>query len=181
MSKISQEVNQNKLQLLVNYNPNTGIFTWKYRNLDTFKSIFRAKTWNTRYAYKETGCITKDGYLTIRIDDKAHYAHRLAWIYIYGKSPKKHIDHINGIRTDNRIENLREADSSENLQNQRKGHPDSKYSKLLGVSFHKRDKKYVSQIKTNGSHKNLGYFNTEEEAYNAYLKAKHQLHPFGMI
>ena len=82
----------------LNYEPETGIFTWK-----------KAKRGHTKAGAK-AGTIRPNGYINITINRKPYYAHRLAWFYTTGQWPTHHIDHINGVRDDNRIENLREAD-----------------------------------------------------------------------
>jgi hypothetical protein len=90
---------------------------------------------------------------------------------------KKQLDHINGIKRDNRIENLREATDSENQQNQKKP-PAHNTSGFLGVTKYKRNGKWVAGIKLNGKRINLGYFDTPEAAHAAYLQKKKELHPF---
>jgi len=95
--------------------------------------------------------------------------------------PENEIDHINGIRNDNRICNLREATKSENAQNQRKAPSHNKSTGLIGASFDKRYKKFESKIHINGKSKFLGYFKTAIEAHNAYLTEKRLIHPFGTI
>jgi hypothetical protein len=87
------------------------------------------------------------------------------------------LDHINGIRDDNRISNLREATNAENSQNRQ---PTGSIG-LLGVSFEKKRNRYKSQIKVNGRVKTLGYFKTPIEAYQTYLAAKRELHKFNPI
>ena len=90
--------------------------------------------------------------------------------------PKHQIDHINGITTDDRIENLREATVNENSQNQRK-HKDGKVP-FIGVSYDYKRKQYRASITHHYTNYNLGRFNTPEEAYTAYCAAKRQLHKF---
>lgn len=63
------------------------------------------------------GSFDKDGYLIIKVKGKRFKAHRIVWLLNYGEMPKKEIDHINRIRTDNRIENLREATREEQIRN----------------------------------------------------------------
>lgn len=120
---------------------------------------------------KEAGCLCPDGYVTIKINEnnKHNYfkAHRLAWLLEYKKWPQKKIDHINGIRNDNRIANLREVTPRENNQNTKK-HRDGK---LVGACFNKENKKWRSVIQINKKNIHLGYFETELDAHREYNKA----------
>lgn len=157
-----KELTQEYLKSILDYNPDTGIFVWKYRS-------DYPKWWNTRFSHKLAGHRTEGAYHLILIMNYPYLAHRLAWIYIHGVLPKN-IDHIDGNGCNNKMENLREATASQNSMN-RKGKKNSIYSKYKGVSFCKTRKKWVSQIKTNGKFISLGRFHTEEEAYKAYCLA----------
>jgi len=97
-------------------------------------------------------------------------------MFIYGEPPKYQIDHRNGIRSDNRIENLREATSAENSQNRTIRSDNA--SGYIGVFRKKRYKKWGAQIKINKKTKFLGYFDTPEQAHKTYLAAKSELHRF---
>ena len=125
------------------------------------------------------GTVNNKGYRSIRIDGKDYLAHRLIWLMVHGKSPADMLDHINGIKLDNRVSNLREATSQQNQQNQTKPQVNSKTG-FLGVSLHKRGRFYA-RISINGKQKNLGLFNTPEQAHDAYLTAKRQHHEFCTI
>lgn len=103
------------------------------------------------------------GYFRIRVDQKLYYAHRLAWLYVYGKWPKEEIDHINSNRLDNRLINLREATRTENLRHK----PTPKgISELKGVT--KARQKWRAQCKVNGITHYLGVHATKEEAHEVY-------------
>lgn len=154
---------QEYIKSVLNYDPLSGDFFW------------------TKNAYinvigKKAGCINKDGYWQIRLNNKTYLSHRLAYLYVNGSMPKDMIDHINGIRSDNRICNLRDADSTVNNQNMRAKHKDSQ-SKYLGVFKNKTCKTSVAFIGVNGKQLYLGSFPTEELAHEAYLTAKRKLHP----
>ena len=113
------------------------------------------------------------GYWTIGFDKKQYQAHRLAWFYVTGKWPTNDIDHINGIRTDNRFENLREATRSQNCRNRVK-HKGK--SLPLGVYRNNRGRRtYYVQILANGRNKRLGPFKSVVEAEAAYLQASFDL------
>ena len=109
---------------------------------------------------KPAGCIEKNGYRRIQIEGKIYRAHRLVWKYHYGKDPKEFIDHIDGNKTNNNIENLREATNQQNLFNT----GPSKNNKLGIKGVSKNGNKYIARIEINGKSKYLGMFNTIEEA-----------------
>jgi hypothetical protein len=113
------------------------------------------------------------GYIRININGAKYRAHRLAWLYMFGKWPVGQIDHINGNRSDNRIANLREVTRAENIQNQLCPRKDNR-SGYLGVS--KMGKKFKASIGINGTKKYLGSYRTPEEASEVYQLAKEMLH-----
>lgn len=124
------------------------------------------------------GCVRPDnGYITIGIDGRHYFAHRLAWFYEHGRWPEHHIDHINGVKADNRIANLRDVAAGVNLQNRRTPSSANKSSRLLGVSFCRRTGRWRSCIRVDGRQKSLGYFDTEDAAHARYVEVKRQLHP----
>ncbi len=153
------------LKTVLRYNKDTGIFYWLI---------------NTNHIREGdiAGYLTNDtGYIIIGFEKKHYSAHRLAWLYCYGYTPKG-IDHINGIRHDNRICNLREASASENNQNISKFKKSNK-CKFLGVR--KVNNRYRSVLTLNSKKIHIGYFNTPEEAHEAYLEKKRELHKFCTI
>ena len=156
-----------ELRELVDYNANTGLFTW---------AVNRS---NKTRAGSQAGSTRKDGYSVIEIYGRKYKSHRLAWLYCYGCFPKNCIDHINGNKSDNRISNLRDVTHSENLRNQKKPRSDNK-SGFLGVCIHKRingEIKFGAQIRTDGKPTFLGLFDTPNEAHMAYMQAKRIAHP----
>lgn len=116
---------------------------------------------------------TAQGYIQIRIGAKYYLAHRVAWYLHYGYWPKE-VDHINGIKTDNRITNLREVMRSDNGCNKPK--QSNNTSGYKGVSFHKETGKYQAKITRHGKTTNLGLHETAESAGLAYQLAARQLH-----
>lgn len=99
-------------------------------------------------------------------EGKVVYKHRLVWFLAHGEWPKGQINHINGDRQDNNLDNLEVVTNREN--NQRKTrHLDGR---LPGAHFHKRDKAWMSSGKIEGKTKYFGYYKTEQEAHEAYLK-----------
>ena len=134
------------------YEPSTGVFTWK------------AKSGDKVVVGSEAGYLTNRGYRTICIDKTTHYAHRLAYFYMTGEVPNV-IDHRNRDKTDNRWENLMNTDKYGNEGNRiGKGvrqHPSGRWS---------------ARIKRDAKDFNLGRFDTQEEARQAYLAAKVKYH-----
>jgi len=145
---------QEQLKKVISYDKATGI-------------LFRIKT------SKPTGTIDRYGYLTVGVGQKVYKAHRLAWLYVYGEFPNGQIDHVNQIKTDNRIENLRVTDASENCQNIKQPRIDNKLA-TKGVII--KQKKYYAQIQVGGKKISLGYYSTLEAASAAYQNAKARLH-----
>jgi len=101
------------------------------------------------------------------------------WFWFHKTWPPECIDHINGIRHDNRIENLREANHIENGQNKKKHKNNS--SSYTGVSYNKRLKKWDANICFEWKQKYLGSYELKEDAVEAYNKAKIELHEFQPI
>lgn len=152
---------QTDLIELIEYDKNTGIFCWKKKRRGIKIGV-------------PLGCDNGFGYLRITVLGQSHYAHRLAWLYVYGEWPKYEIDHINGIKNDNRIENLRDITPISNAQNKIFPKTNSK-SQILGVSFHKKAKKWQAHICIYKQRKYLGLFKDIEEAHKAYLNEKSRI------
>ena len=115
-----------------------------------------------------------NGYRQGKLKGKNCYEHRLIWLYYHGIWPKDQIDHINGIKNDNRIENLRECTVQQNQFNIKSVSGSS--SKYKGVSWNKQRKKWVAGHKYKGKRYDLGRYETEEEAAEAYREATENLH-----
>lgn len=102
---LTQEI----VQELLTYDPETGKLFWNERKKEWFKSEGDWKSWNDRYAGEEAfTCLKDNGYKNGKLLGRSCVAHRIAWLYTYGKLPKE-IEHINGDRSDNRLENLRKT------------------------------------------------------------------------
>ncbi len=152
-----------KVRELLDYDPETGAIHWRVSVNNRVKVGVLA------------GWKRPDGYLQIRIDGKLYKAHRLALLIINGTWPTDQVDHINGVRDDNRITNLREASRSLNQQNQMRPRSDNT-SGYLGVSWNSACKSFMARIMIQGKLLYLGSFTDPAEAHQAYLTAKRQLH-----
>jgi hypothetical protein len=153
---------QERIKELLDYDPDTGIFKWKISKARSIK------------VNNIAGGAEQGKYHRIRIDGKNYVAHRLAWLYVYGKWPDEYIDHINCIKNDNRIKNLREATNSQNQTNVLlRSNNTSGYK---GVIWNKQNKKWQAYISVNYSKTHLGYFDNIEDAASAYKKAANVLH-----
>lgn len=156
-----------RLRELLHYDPDTGSFTWL---------VTRGKARpGMRASY-----VSANGYMYIGIERRRWLAHRLAWLYMTGEHPPRMIDHKDNEPTNLRWSNLRLATNAENGQNQQRP-PRHNTSGFLGVSLYKPNGKYAAYIKINGKSRYLGYFESPEQAHDAYVKAKREMHPFGML
>lgn len=143
-------MNREYLHSLLDYDIETGIFTRK---------LCRARK---QKVGDIVGTKHYSGYIHIKIDGKTYMAHRLVWIYFFGIEPKHEIDHINGIRDDNRLLNLRECNDYEQAYN--KGIYKNNTSGIKGVTYEKSSGKWVVQIRINGKNKKIGRYDCLELA-----------------
>lgn len=153
-------VDINLLKTLLDYDPDTGEIRWKISRSNIVKVGDVAG-----------GISPSTGYVRLAVDKKQLAGHRVAWALHYGEWPKGVIDHINHVRTDNRIANLRDVSKQVNCIN-RKTAQSNKNGLPLGVFLDKRRNTFYSQIYVNGKSEYLGTFRTPEEASNAYLLAR---------
>jgi hypothetical protein len=93
-----------------------------------------------------------------------------------GAWPINEIDHLNGVRDDNRFDNLRDVTRSVNMQNMRKAPAQNKSSRLIGASWSKRYRRWYSCIIVSGRKCRLGFYASEQDAHAGYLAAKRALH-----
>lgn len=120
-------------------------------------------------AGQRAGAVRPDGYRSICHNGKTYQEHHLVWCIVYGSMPSMLIDHVNGVRDDNRIENIRLADRMQNAANADKWNTNT--SGYKGVSFNKRSQKWVAYISVNKRVKHLGSFDTVEAAKTAHQSA----------
>ena len=148
------------LKEILRYDPDTGKLFW-------LSKPGASAAWIAKYRGKEA--FTADhgnGYRRGGISGKNYMAHRVIWALVHGHWPNGVIDHINGDRSDNRIANLRDVDVARNCQNRTQAWG---ASSSVGVVFLKKTGKWVAQIQ-------IGTFDTEEEAAEAYRSAKLKIH-----
>lgn len=141
---------------LLHYDPETGILRWRIR-----RGPKRAGSIATRS--------TSAGYIRVGLDCRTYYAHRVMWLMQTGEWPDKEIDHINGVRTDNRWANLRHATHAQNGRNRRRQRDNT--SGFTGVYLHKPTKRWRARINVAGKRISLGYHDTPELAHAAYAGA----------
>lgn len=147
------------LSINVFYDERTGLFSWKQKRQGVIAGKF--------------GNLEKTGYVRVKLLNKKYLAHRLAWFIVHKQWPESQIDHINGNRSDNRIDNLRVVDQSGNSQNRRVKQKNNQ-SGYFGV--HASGKKWRAQIRINKRLLHLGLFETPELASMAYIEAKRSIH-----
>lgn len=156
---------QEYLKSILDYDKETGIFRWK-------KKVCCKVVVGKIAGYKE-----KRGYTVMKVDKKQYRAHRLAYLYVYGKLPNNHIDHINQDKTDDRICNLRDVSQKENNRNV--GIQKNNASGVTGVWWNKRKNRWIAEIKVNYKKIHLGSFKDIQKAKKARKEAdvKYGFHP----
>lgn len=120
------------------------------------------------------GCLGRSGYLYARILGKCFLVHRLAWMLHHGEWPEYEIDHKNGIKTDNRIANIRPCDRSQNMWNSKTRADNTTGYK--GITFSSLHGKYRARIQLNGKRLHIGLFKTPEEAARKIAEHREAVH-----
>jgi hypothetical protein len=160
---------------LVNYDPESGALYWERRPRNMFSSDRAHNAWNARYAGQRAGCTHGDDYTRIAFAGRLHMAHRVAWAAHHGEWPQGEIDHINGIKSDNRLSNLRVVSKTLNQRNTRSRRNNS--SGAQGVRC--RNGRWTAQIANNGKQLHLGSFDDAQAEIAARKAAEARLgyHP----
>ncbi|MDE1484279.1 HNH endonuclease [Xenorhabdus bovienii] len=149
-------------------NVELGELYWKPRDRSQFNNDFVYKMWNLQYADKKAGGKDGKGYLITSIKGVTIRVHRAVWIFAHGSIPSSlYIDHINHIRDDNRIENLRLVTHLQNQKNQSMHSTNT--SGVNGVSFDRKRRKWVASLRHLDNTINLGEFESIDEAIEARL------------
>lgn len=147
-------ITHDELLQTLNYSPSTGEFIW-------------LKTSGNGYKGNVAGSKDSNDYVYIGINGVKYLASRLAWFYVYGKWPEKTIDHRDRNPSNNKWDNLRLAEYSQNNMNR------VYESRKLPKWVYKHGKKYKAQVKIDGKAINLGSYETPEQAHEvAFKKAK---------
>lgn len=155
-----------RLRELLHYDPETGVFT-------------RAVRAGHAAAGSLAGCLDCHGYIRIKVAGDYFRAHRLAWLYVHGAWPAGFIDHVNGVRNDNRMLNIRCGTNAQNLQNLKSSRRGKNGGYPLGV--YKQKNRFKAVIQRNGKSLFVGSFLTPEAAHAAYVAEKRRLHEFGTL
>ena len=164
-----------KLRERLAYDPCSGVLTWRHVDPEHhYRGTTLARRHNSRFAGTEVGTLSSsDGYLYCRFDKRDVAIHRLIWAVYHGEWPTCEIDHINGVRTDNRIQNLRQVSSSENSKNMKR-RADNK-SGVMGVFWYARKSKWIAYINSEGKRTHIGSFGTKSDAVAARKRAERDL------
>lgn len=144
------ELTQERARELFNYDPDTGVVT---RKITTSHNAIKGST---------VGYVTTSGYLSLSVQNKHYYVHRIIWLLVYGNFPSDQTDHKNQIRTDNRLSNLRSVTRKTNSKNKRL--PSNNTSGSMGVYWSKHSGKWLSAIQINGKAIHLGSFEHFKDA-----------------
>ena len=175
------DITPDLLRQLLRFDPNTGKIFWLPRPIEMFPSERTWKMWNTRFANKAALTrVSMHGYSVGTLLGMPFSAHRVIFAMCHGEWADADVDHINGVRTDNRIANLRAATRSENLRNSKIRNTNK--SGIKGVQWCKRERKWLAHIRVNNKQICLGRFDDKTAAANSYATASALYHrEFGRI
>lgn len=167
------EITPDYIREILDYNPDTGIFTWKTRRIRPGRS--NDANWNSRFAGQPVALRQhRHGHYQIVIHCRNYMYHRVAWMHYYGVDPGSHLDHVNGDPTDNRIANLRLATPSQNMMNQKRRTDNT--SGVKGVSWSKKERKWYAYITVGKKMKGIGRFHNFDQAVDARRAAQAEMH-----
>ena len=163
-----------ELQDLLNYDPVLGVLTWRDRRSSDFPDDRSYKSWSTRFSGARAGTVKKDGYRAICLKAKNKIItireHTVAFAIHHDRWPEGQIDHINGVRHDNRIDNIRDVSAQTNGKNRKIGRNNK--TKVMGVSWNKDKEQWRSCIRHDGNLIYLGDFDQFTDAVSARLRAE---------
>lgn len=160
--QVDQMITAEEVRRVLDYDAGTGRLTW------------RVTLSNRAVAGRTPTALDSHGYMVVRIHGKLYRQHRIAWLHATGRWAPNDIDHINGVRTDNSLANLREATRSQNLRNARVSGANK--SGVKGVCWCNTNKRWLATIRVDGKARYLGIFRDKEAAAAAYQAAALQHH-----
>lgn len=164
--------NVKSLHQMLRYDPDTGCLFWLARPSHLFVVPELADAWNRRFAGTRAGSVKGNGYIQVCLSGTIVLAHRVAWALYYGDWPTGKLDHLNGDRTDNRIENLRIATDLENQRNLKRRSDNT--SGHCGVFWNKNTLKWTAAVSVKGRQVYLGSFQELDDAVSARLRASRE-------
>lgn len=150
-------ITQSELKEVLHYNPETGIFTW-------------LKSRGTKKKGSTAGSVDHNGYVVLGVNGRQYKAHQLAILHCLGEMPDYDTDHVNGIKTDNRIKNLRSVSHKENTRNAKTRHDNG--SGFPGVMWRGDARKWRVRIKGGSKRVNIGHYDKLSDAVKARLDAE---------
>lgn len=158
-----------QVRKLLRYEPNTGKLFWRVRTPDMFSNSYRAadgncRNWNSKHAGKEAFTSVSNGYLVGSVFGIKMKSHRVIWAYTYGAWPKNQIDHIDGNKSNNRIENLRDVSNLINHRNMKRS--------SLNTSGHTGVHRHQGKWRVKLGNKHIGVYKNLDQAVKARLKAE---------
>lgn len=175
--KIISEITREMLVSNLDYWPQTGDFFWRERTLESFSKNERPEVdwrwWQRKVAGRKAGHFRDDGYRVLYLSGRKYFAHRAAYMMIYGCAPEQ-IDHVNGNPSDNRLENLRGCRMRSNQFNVKI--PSTNTSGFKGVNWCKKRGMWEAKIKVDKKTYWLGYFDSPIGAAIAYDEAATEKH-----
>lgn len=143
---------------LLDYNPETGVLTWRSRDRSWFTHDRSYNVWNAQFAGTTAGSVSGEGYLAIKLLTRGYKAHRVIWLWMTGAFPSGQIDHIDHDRLNNRWTNLRNVSAADNSRNHTRHRTNT--SGIPGVGWLARNRKWMARV----GDEYLGVFDTFDEA-----------------
>lgn len=156
-----ETLTQEVVRSLFLYDPETGVLRWRVRPESNFPDAVSARRWNSQNSGNEAGHIRSSGYRYVTVFGRPYPAHRVIWLHEHGVWPL-HTDHQDGVRSNNRLANLRDVTPSQNHKNVRLKETNS--SGFVGVSWNGRRKRWLAHIRVDYKQHQLGFFATKDEA-----------------
>lgn len=170
---IERELPLGLAQKIFDYDKKSGALIWRKRPLQHFKNQHICNSWNAKHAGRVAGSANTNGYIQVKVNRRLYKVHRIIWLLETGEWPNQDIDHISGVRADNRFANLRSVSRSENCKN--KKNPTTNTSGVIGVGWHKVTGKWRARIMSEGRSVNLGLFDDIRGAIAARKSAEMEL------